>query len=981
MLKESRIEFFYKSRNDKILAQKIFDYFGYSVKFIKFSEVLRFYSHLSEEELRGLMISIQNPVEQEVYLGYKREREFDWFLQVQYLPGVTDNIARTTRDLVRDVIGRKLSEEEQVFSSQEYFISSGDIKDARQVRSIAEELLANKLLQSINVKSFSDWKSQGNKSSLPLVVGEKKVVVKHFRLADYSDKELMNLSKERSLALSLDEMKSIQNYSLKQDIERKSLGLSGLLTDGELECLAQTWSEHCKHKIFAADIEYTDENGETTLIKSLYKSFIQRSTEEISQEVDWLVSVFKDNAGVIKFNEEFHLVYKVETHNSPSALDPYGGAMTGIVGVNRDPMGTGMGAKLLINVWGYCFAPPETSYELVPKGFLHPSRIRDGVHQGVIDGGNQSGIPYGLGWEYFDNRYLAKPLVFCGTVGLLPKKIGDILGEEKEILSGDLIVMVGGRVGKDGIHGATFSSEELHSSSPVQAVQIGDPITQKKVYDFTQEARDLGLYRFITDNGAGGLSSSIGEMAENCRGCFMDLAKVPLKYFGLNPWEILISEAQERMSYAVIPEKLDEFLSLAQKREVEASVLGEFTNSGKFHVVYEKKIVCYLDIDFMHKLPPMKLRARWIPPIIKDTYQEQDFVEEDLFNLLSSLNIKSYEEKARQYDHEVKALSVVKPFIGVNNDVCSDATVFMSSPCSKEGIVLACGLAPHYSDIDTYHMVGSIIDMAVRKTLSVGGRLDHIAGIDNFCWADPIESEKTPDGQYKLAQLVRANQALYDYCKAFKVPCISGKDSMKNDSILGGKKISIPPTVLFSTIAKIDDVSQSTHFANFCKGEEIFIVGVTKNELGGSQYSLIKKFQSPNVPKVDASLSYKTYEVIAYAKKQGLIQALGAPSLGGLAFIFAKMFMANPCGLSINLDAIPCEEKLSFSQILFSETSSRFVLSVKREQKNSLVRLFEGAGLCFACIGDITDGKTLNIFNNEKVFTFPFEKLVIAYNN
>ena len=451
--------------------------------------------------------------------------------------------------------------------------------------------------------------------------------------------------------------------------------------------------------------------------------------------------------------------------------------MTGIVGVNRDPMGTGLGANLLVNVWGYCLGSPFTDPKDVPEGLLHPRRLRDGVHKGVIDGGNQSGIPYGLGWECFDDRYIGKPLVYCGTLGTLPKKINGRNGWEKQIEPGDLIVMTGGRIGKDGIHGATFSSEELHKDSPVQAVQIGDPITQKRMGDFIYEARDKNLYRFVTDNGAGGLSSSVGEMASICGGCVMDLKKAPLKYAGMKPWEILISEAQERMSFAVPPEKIDEFMKLAADRDVEATILGKFTDDGKFRMMYGDKTVACLDIKFMHEgLPRLRLNAKWKAPKFAEPDLKGRDVEKDLLGLLAKLNICSCEYKARQYDHEVKGLSVVKPFVGRERDVQGDASVFMVEPLGREGAVLSYGILPRYSDIDCYHMMASVIDLAIRRAVAVGARVDMISGLDNFCWPDPVQSEKTPDGEYKMAQLVRANKVLYDYTCAFNVPCISGKE-------------------------------------------------------------------------------------------------------------------------------------------------------------------------------------------------------------
>ena len=371
-------------------------------------------------------------------------------------------------------------------------------------------------------------------------------------LREADDADLARISKDGMLALNLEEMRAIQSYFREQGRDPR---------DAELECLAQTWSEHCKHKIFASPISYQDPDGQTHLVeRGLFRTYVRGATEEVAaaraeagadeEGAPFLVSVFHDNAGVVRFTETDHLAYKVETHNSPSALDPYGGAMTGIVGVNRDSFGTGRGADLLTNVWGYCLGDPRHDGAL-PRGLMHPRRIRDGVHDGVIDGGNHSGIPYRRGFELFDDRYAGKPLVYCGTVSVMPAECAGVPTHEKPVSVGDAIVMIGGRIGKDGIHGATFSSVELDEDSPVQAVQIGDPITQRMMFDMLAQARDEGLCSGMTDNGAGGLSSSVGEMAEMTGGARIDLAKAPLKYPGLAPWEILISEAQERMTVAV----------------------------------------------------------------------------------------------------------------------------------------------------------------------------------------------------------------------------------------------------------------------------------------------------------------------------------------------------------------------------------------------------------------------------------------------
>ncbi|MEN9361457.1 MAG: hypothetical protein RL095_2992 [Verrucomicrobiota bacterium] len=937
------------------------DYFGLQIAEVRTAEVITVTAQLDAAQAARCVAEMINPVLQKGIVGQTRDRSgFDWFLKIGFLPGVTDNLARTAHEAIGDIVGRKLSDAEQCFSHKEYFISAPALKREDVLR-LGREVAGNPLIQTITVLSAAEWQAKGAPENLPLIESGAKPEVKVFSL-EVSDAELFDISKKNTLALTLEEMKIIQEWARKgaNDPVRQKLGIAGKITDGELECLAQTWSEHCKHKIFAAHVDYTDENGKTTRYSSLYKTFIQQATKEISQRVPWLVSVFKDNAGVISFNDRFDLVYKVETHNSPSALDPYGGAMTGIVGVNRDPMGTGMGAELLINVWGYCLGSPFTKPSEVPEGLLHPRRIRDGVHQGVIDGGNQSGIPYGLGWEYFDERYIGKPLVYCGTAGLLPRQLHGKSGASKSISPGDLIVMTGGRIGKDGIHGATFSSEELHKDSPVQAVQIGDPITQKRMGDFIFEARDQNLYRFVTDNGAGGLSSSIGEMSDHSGGCRMDLSKAPVKYSGLQPWEILVSEAQERMSFAVPPEKLEAFLALAKKRDVEASVLGEFNDSGKFHIVYGDLTVALIDMEFMHDgLPKMVIPAKWTAPVHPEPATESDDVGHDLLQLLGSLNVCSNESKARCYDHEVKGLSVIKPFVGANCDVATDAAVFMAEPIGREGIILAYGIAPHYADIDTYHCTAVSLDQAIRRTLAVGGQLGHIAGLDNFCWPDPVESEKTPDGRYKMAQLVRANMALYDVCTSFDVPLISGKDSMKNDSTRGGKKISIPPTLLISTIAKMDDISKCVTLAAQRAGDLVYVIGDTKAELGGSQFAVLKGALGNAVPKLDCDHAKKLYAQVAKATDAELCHSLHAPALGGLAVGFAKVAVGGRLGLDIDINLIPGADDLSSAEVLFSESASRFIATVAPDKAASFEALFKG--LPCAKVGKVT-------FDGELVF-------------
>jgi len=913
---------------------------------------------------------------------------FDWCIEIGFKPGVTDSVGGTAKEAVEDLLGRKFTNSEKVYTAKQYRLHAPLLTEDR-VRSLGEDYLGNAVIETITIQSFKEWKSSPTDINPPVVIGSQEYYVREFDL-NIDDEFLMTLSKERILSLDLREIHAIQRYFTRKDIrkERRSIGLSTRITDVELEALAQTWSEHCKHKIFNSRIHYK-ENGSTEIIDSLFNTYIKESTRIISKRIPWLLSVFKDNAGVIRFNDRINLVYKVETHNSPSALEPYGGAITGIVGVNRDPMGTGMGAALLYNVWGYCFGPPWYDKKM-PSGLLHPNRIREGVHKGVIDGGNQTGIPYARGWEFFDERYIGKPIVYCGTVGFLPSQIEGKPSYEKNADAGDLIVMVGGRIGKDGIHGATFSSEELHEGSPVQAVQIGDPITQKKMSDFLLEARDKGLYSCITDNGAGGLSSSVGEMAQFSNGCYLDLTKAPLKYQGLDPWEILISEAQERMTLAVPPRLKEALFSLAAKRGVEVTELGRFTDSGKFHVVYKNNTVAYLDMTFLHDgLPQMELEAEWSPSELPEPeFDEPDKLSDTLLSMLGRLNICSNEGKSRQYDHEVKGLSVIKPFVGINMDVPSDASVFLVEHGSKEGVILAEGKNPHYSDIDTYHMAASAIDEATRRIISAGGRLGYIAGLDNFCWPDPIQSEKTPDGRYKLAQLVRANKALYDYTTAYNIPCISGKDSMKNDCIIDNKKISIPPTLLFSVMGKIDDVSRAVTMDVKQAGDAVYVVGETFFELGGSEYYRMmgekidgNPYTGKNVPQVHADKAVKMYKAIEAVTAAELAHSIHTPTIGGLGVALAKTAFAGGFGMSVDLAKVPQSGCKRDDYILFSESNSRFIITVHPDKKEKFEKLLHG--IAFTKIGKTIDAPYLTIrgIHGKTIIHAPLDELKSFWKN
>ncbi len=939
------------------VRQRIIENLRLNVDEVKTVDVYTIEGDFRKRELTAIARGpLSDPVIQRWVVNRGLAESFDWLIEVGFRPGVTDNVGKTAREAIETFLGLEPRKRPVgVYTSRQYLIK-GPIgrEDAER---IAAGLLANDLIERYEIVSGKAWDpARGMPAYIPRVAGGDRVRVEEISL-QVDDGDLLKISNERLLALNLREMKAIQDYGRRDSVieERRRFGLGERITDVELESLAQTWSEHCKHKIFNSLIAYENGTVERRVIDSLFDTFIKGSTKEIRENMgkeDWCLSVFSDNAGVIKFNDDYNLVFKVETHNSPSALDPYGGALTGIVGVNRDPFGTGKGARLIFNTDVFCFADPFFDKPL-PKRILHPRRIYEGVREGVEHGGNKSGIPTVNGCIVFDDRFLGKPLVYCGTGGIMPARIDGEVTHTKEIRPGDLIVMTGGRIGKDGIHGATFSSEELHEGSPVTAVQIGDPITQKKMTDFLLRARDRQLYRAITDDGAGGLSSSVGEMARLSGGCEIDLQKAPLKYAGLQPWEILLSEAQERMTLAVDPEKAEAFLRLAEKMGVEATVLGRFTDSGRFHVLYGEKTVAYLEMSFLHDgVPQLELKAAWVAP----RHEEPSFpvpadLGASLKEMLSRLNICSKESVVRQYDHEVQGGSVVKPLVGVMNDGPSDAAVIRPLLESFEGIVVANGICPRYSDIDAYHMAACAIDEAVRNTIAVGGTPGRIAGLDNFCWCDPVRSEKTPDGEYKLAQLVRANEALYDYTRAYGVPCISGKDSMKNDYQIGETKISIPPTLLFSTIGRIEDVRRAVTMDAKAPGHLVYVLGETFNEMGGSEWFAMHGHVGNTVPRVNADRAKKLYEALSRAIKAGFAASCHDCSDGGLGVALAETAFSGGFGMAVDLARVSSAGIDRDDYLLFSESQSRFVVTVAPNKKEDFESILKGN--TFAEIGRV----------------------------
>ncbi|MBW2619394.1 MAG: phosphoribosylformylglycinamidine synthase, partial [Deltaproteobacteria bacterium] len=749
--------------------------------------------------------------------------DFDWLIWVGLRPGVKDNPGDTAKEAIENQFQRSFGEEKKVFTSQIYAFSAPAL-GREQVESIASELLANDLVQRWRVISASEWAAEeGVGLILPKVELGPRPTFAEIEIA--TDADLLRLSNERSLALHPADAPVIRAYF--QDparaAERAKVGLGAGPTDVELEFISQARSDHCNHNTFGGLFDYRElASAESETIDSLFKTYIKDPTLALAAQKDWVVSVLWDNAGVAAFDEDWLYTITAETHNSPSNMEAYGGALTGIVGVYRDPMGAGLGSKLILGAYGYCVGPRDYAGPLKPR--LHPRRLLDGVIEGVKDGGNASGVPTGFGLVLFDEGYLGKCLVYVTALGIMPRQAGGKKTWLKKPNPGDLIVMAGGRVGVDGIHGVTASSEGYSDKTPAGHVQIGDPYTQKKMADFLIEVRDEGLMTFLTDNGGGGLSSSVGESARMsglAGGAEVWLDKVPLKYPGLQLWEIWVSESQERMTAAVPPEKKDRFFELAAKHAVEATIIGRYTDTGKLHLTSDGTTCAYLEVDFTQKgFPQWRFSAEWTSPgargLTEPVLSEPSDQARLLSELLASPNLAAKNWITRQYDHEVQGGAVIKPLIGLGRDVPADAVVYRPVLTSERGLCLTQCLNPSYGRIDTFHMTTATIDEAVRRLLAVGADLFRIGAVDNFCWPNiQFDPATNPDGKYKAAQLVRSCQALAEVCQTYGIPLLSGKDSMYVDGMLAGpfgerRKVSGLPTLQITATSIIDTAAQAT---------------------------------------------------------------------------------------------------------------------------------------------------------------------------
>jgi phosphoribosylformylglycinamidine synthase II len=761
--------------------------------------------------------------------------------------------------------------------------------------------------------------------------------------AKATDEQLSEINAELALGFSILELKEIQAYFKTENCNP---------TDVELQTIAQTWSEHCCHKTFKGKI-----NLDGKEIDSLFKTYIAKATKQI--RAPWCVSVFEDNAGIVKFDQGYGIAAKVETHNHPSAVEPFGGAATGVGGVIRDILGVWADPIACTDVLG--FGPLDYDYKKLPAGVKHPKYVYMGVTAGISAYGNNMGIPTVNGAIYFDESYTGNVTVYCGCIGLLP-----LNKYAKNAKVSDAVVLAGGRTGRDGIHGVTFASAELTEKSEEisrPAVQIADPIEEEKVKRAIIEIRDLQLASAVTDIGGGGLSSAVGETAErfNC-GVTADLGKVPLKYQGLSPWEIYLSESQERMLITVPQENLESVMAVFEKEDVIATAIGKLTFERHLKLTYNGEVVSDIDMNFLFN-PCMSSKTATIE---KTTFSEPEFPEpanltEPLLQLLAAPNIASKESVVRTYDHEVKGNTTLKPFQGEYAGP-NDAAVLKPLDDSLKGLVISCGMNPNYGKIDAYWMAASAIDEAIRNNVAVGGR--RVSLLDNFTWGNPEKPER-------LGSLVRACQACYDFAVAFKAPFISGKDSLYNESPLG----PVTPTLLITAVGVIPSIQSTVSMDLKAPGNLLYIIGETFNELGGSEYYKLKGYLGASVPKVKGAKAKRTFRVVTQAIDEGMVKSCHDLSEGGLAVAAAEMAFAGGYGLQIDLRKVPGKELTRTDFALFSESNSRFLIEVAEADKEDFEALTKGKNC--ALIGKVTKEQKLLVqgLNGKTAVDASLEKL------
>lgn len=867
---------------------------------------------------------LTDPVTEQYTIGTSPQGDAKHTIDVTLQVGVTDPVAE---NLIR--AAKNLNIDLTNVATGQHFKLYGNLS-AEELEQLASKVFSNTVIQRYTINE--------NISAPFITPTEGDGFVETILIRGADDSELLNISKERRLSLDLNEMKAVQTWYISEGREP---------SDIELEMVAQTWSEHCIHKTFKAKINFEHENGEIEVIDGLIQQYLKAATDKVNK--DWVYSAFVDNAGIVRFNDEFDLAFKAETHNHPSALDPFGGANTGVGGVVRDILG--VSAKPIANTDILCFGPQDLPESDLPEGVIHPRRIQAGVVHGVEDYGNKMGIPTVSGAILYDKGYTANPLVFCGCVGILPHD-----SHRTDPQAGDFIVVLGGRTGRDGLRGATFSSMEMdtHTSEIASiSVQIGHPINEKQVQEVILRARDEGLYTAITDCGAGGLSSAIGEMGE-VLGADVQLQTIPLKYSGLRPWEIWLSEAQERMVMAVDPKNWDRLKQIADGQDVEITNIGTFGNDGRITLHYGDVTVCDIGTDLLHEcLPRRELYAKWERPEIKENQFRDDIdLKDTLLKLLAHPNIRSKEDVVRRYDHEVQGGTVVKPFVGVEQHVGGDATVIVpietkhnvggEGDNAVRGIALSIGVCPQYTELDPYAMGWAAIDEAFRNLVAVGADPDQVSLLDNFSWGNP----NLPD---RLGSLVLASKACHDAAIAFNAPFISGKDSLNNEyADKDGRRHAIPGTLVISAMAIVPDVRKTVTMDLKQAGNALYVIGETRNEMGGSHFNMLHDIEGGTVPQPNEN-SIETMRALHQAIQAGLVVSCHDVSEGGIAVALAEMCIAGGLGAKLRVDY-----GQAMKEWFFGESNCQFIVEVRPVNIENFKKVMSGHNN-FTIRGEVLD--------------------------
>ena len=907
----------------------------------------------------------------------------DAIVEVHPLPGVMDPAAESVREAAKALLGDEI--EVRTGARFDFWGVS-----PQQARAIVEQHAANPVIQAV-------FDAPHHPSSFPHGSAHA-LDVREVALRNLSDAQLETLSRDAHLFLSRDEMQAIQR-------EYQRLGRDP--REIELETIAQTWSEHCVHKTLKSTIRYSgDRCGShvrpghdlhadgSLMIHNLLKSTVAAATHELMgknplmagpgvdmtrSSIDWCLSVFVDNSGVIAFDDDHAVCFKVETHNHPSAIEPYGGAATGIGGCIRDIVATGQGAKPIASTDVFCVANGDL--RSVPRGCIEPKRILSQVVAGIRDYGNRMGIPTLNGAVWFDDRYVGNPLVYAGCIGIMPRN-----RTHGSVLRGDVIVAIGGRTGRDGIHGATFSSAELtdtHADEFSHAVQIGNAITEKVALDAILAARDHAdgcLYHGLTDCGAGGFSSAVGEMGSSI-GAEVHLDRAPVKYAGMSPTEVWISEAQERFVLAVPAENLDGLREICELHTVEMCELGTFgTPENSIVLRWHGTEVGRLDTKFLHTGIPSPVReAVWDPTWSRENArfagsrtvttggkapQRTTSLSDTLCALLSHPNIASKAWIIRQYDHEVQGTSVVKPLVGVGDGGPGDAAVIAPVSGSSRGLAIGNGLATGLAS-DPYVMGLAAIDECIRNLVCVGADPARIAILDNFCWPSCKSSRN-------MGALVRAAWACYDGAKAYRTPFISGKDSLNNQFVTDdGTTIQIPPTLLISGFAIVNDIHCACTMDLKSAGNSIIVVGTTSTRMGGSHFALLAGADEDGtfeMPVVDLTRAPQIASAVAHAIARGWVRSAHDCSEGGVAVALAEMAFAGGIGAEVDVSKLPMDGGVAAGidahTLAFAEDPSRYILEVKTGDLERVCAHFSAGGIHHAVIGTTNASEELRVLQN-----------------